>query len=156
MHTEYIQYCTCDSCCCPGTFGQPHKWNIHDSSTFEHPMIPHDVLMDPSIPGCKTESSSPPPPDTVTVEVEENVANEQEQDMLVDEVRCELPLIVNAIHMMSLLFELLCQEPHTHCSIQARAQLASSASSIHIRYCTKVFMLRLRRKDIWFLSLPHK
>ena len=34
-----------------GTFGQPLKWNIYDSSSFQHPMAPYDVLMDPgSIP----------------------------------------------------------------------------------------------------------
>jgi hypothetical protein len=68
-----------------GTFGQPQKWNIYDASTFEHPMIPHDVLMDPNIPGCTTESSAAPL-DTATVEEEENEADEQEQDMEIDEV----------------------------------------------------------------------
>ncbi|XP_066918416.1 cilia- and flagella-associated protein 337-like isoform X1 [Clytia hemisphaerica] len=34
-----------------GTFGQPLKWNIYDCSSFQHPMAPYDVLMDPgSIP----------------------------------------------------------------------------------------------------------
>ena len=30
-----------------GTFGQPDTWDIHDSDTFQHPMVPYDVLIDP-------------------------------------------------------------------------------------------------------------
>ena len=34
-----------------GTFGQPLKWDIYDSSSYQHPMAPYDVLVDPgSIP----------------------------------------------------------------------------------------------------------
>lgn len=33
--------------CCTGTFGQPDQWDIHNSSTFLHPMVPYDVLIDP-------------------------------------------------------------------------------------------------------------
>lgn len=31
-----------------GTFGQPRKWDIYDSSSYQHPMAPYDVLMDPA------------------------------------------------------------------------------------------------------------
>lgn len=30
-----------------GTFGQPTAWNIYDSASFQHPMVPYDVLVDP-------------------------------------------------------------------------------------------------------------
>lgn len=30
-----------------GTFGQQEPWNIYDKSTFAHPMVPYDVLIDP-------------------------------------------------------------------------------------------------------------
>jgi len=30
-----------------GTFGQPDLWDIYDSDTFQHPMVPYDVLVDP-------------------------------------------------------------------------------------------------------------
>jgi len=30
-----------------GTFGQPLKWDIYDSSSYQHPMAPYDVLVDP-------------------------------------------------------------------------------------------------------------
>lgn len=73
-----------------GTFGQPHHWNINNSSTFEHPMVPYDVLTDPlDIPGYQTDSSAPP--DVVTTDVEENGDNqEEEEDLAVEEVRCQL------------------------------------------------------------------
>jgi hypothetical protein len=39
---------------CPlykGTFGQPKIWDIHQEVSFQHPMVPYDVLVDPeSIP----------------------------------------------------------------------------------------------------------
>ena len=31
-----------------GTFGQPLKWDIYDSLSYQHPMAPYDVLMDPA------------------------------------------------------------------------------------------------------------
>ena len=30
-----------------GTFGQANTWDIYDSDTFHHPMVPYDVLVDP-------------------------------------------------------------------------------------------------------------
>ena len=34
-----------------GTLGQPKHWDIYDPSTYQHPMAPYDVLVDPvSIP----------------------------------------------------------------------------------------------------------
>ena len=30
-----------------GTFGQPDAWNIYNYSSFQHPMVPYDVLVDP-------------------------------------------------------------------------------------------------------------
>ena len=33
--------------CLVGTFGQPDTWDIYDSDTFQHPMVPYDVLVDP-------------------------------------------------------------------------------------------------------------
>jgi len=33
--------------CLAGTFGQPDLWDIYDSDTFQHPMVPYDVLVDP-------------------------------------------------------------------------------------------------------------
>jgi len=34
-----------------GSLGQPNKWNIHAKDTYQHPMAPYDVLVDPeSIP----------------------------------------------------------------------------------------------------------
>ena len=30
-----------------GTFGQPDPWDIYNSATFHHPMVPYDVLIDP-------------------------------------------------------------------------------------------------------------
>ncbi|CAC5376425.1 unnamed protein product [Mytilus coruscus] len=46
-----------------GTFGQPEQWDLYNTSTFCHPMVPYDVLIDPmSLPsqpvlkeGTKTE-----------------------------------------------------------------------------------------------------
>jgi len=34
--------------CLVGTFGQPDLWDIYDSDTFQHPMAPYDVLVDPA------------------------------------------------------------------------------------------------------------
>ena len=31
----------------PGTFGQPDWWDIYNKSTYQHPMVPYDVLVDP-------------------------------------------------------------------------------------------------------------
>jgi len=31
-----------------GTFGQPKMWDIYDVTSYQHPMAPYDVLMDPS------------------------------------------------------------------------------------------------------------
>lgn len=34
-----------------GTFGQPKLWDIHQDVSYQHPMVPYDVLVDPqSIP----------------------------------------------------------------------------------------------------------
>lgn len=34
-----------------GTFGQPKLWDIHQEVSYQHPMVPYDVLVDPqSIP----------------------------------------------------------------------------------------------------------
>jgi len=33
--------------CAVGTFGQPDAWDIYDVNTFQHPMVPYDVLVDP-------------------------------------------------------------------------------------------------------------
>lgn len=33
--------------CLVGTFGQPDTWDIYDSDTYQHPMVPYDVLVDP-------------------------------------------------------------------------------------------------------------
>ncbi len=30
-----------------GTFGQSDPWDIYNPSTFQHPMVPYDVLVDP-------------------------------------------------------------------------------------------------------------
>ncbi|VDI17610.1 Hypothetical predicted protein [Mytilus galloprovincialis] len=30
-----------------GTFGQPEQWDLYNMSTFCHPMVPYDVLIDP-------------------------------------------------------------------------------------------------------------
>ncbi len=30
-----------------GTFGQPDPWDMFDKTTFQHPMVPYDVLIDP-------------------------------------------------------------------------------------------------------------
>ncbi|XP_076070807.1 cilia- and flagella-associated protein 337-like isoform X4 [Mytilus galloprovincialis] len=30
-----------------GTFGQPEQWDLYNTSTFCHPMVPYDVLIDP-------------------------------------------------------------------------------------------------------------
>ncbi len=30
-----------------GTFGQPEPWDVYNPSTFQHPMVPYDVLIDP-------------------------------------------------------------------------------------------------------------
>ena len=46
-----------------GTFGQPEQWDLYNTATFFHPMVPYDVLIDPmSLPshpvlkeGSKTE-----------------------------------------------------------------------------------------------------
>ena len=68
-----------------GTFGQTQQWNTHDSSTFEHPMVPSDVLRDPiEMQGQQIDTS---PPDIVTVDIEDNVYdNEQNgEDMEADE-----------------------------------------------------------------------
>lgn len=31
-----------------GTFGQPLKWDIYDTTSYQHPMAPYDVLVDPA------------------------------------------------------------------------------------------------------------
>ncbi|VDN34332.1 unnamed protein product [Dibothriocephalus latus] len=42
-----------------GTFGQPVRWNLNDPSTFQSPMLPFDVLIDPlSIPEVLPEETS--------------------------------------------------------------------------------------------------
>ncbi|XP_069131359.1 LOW QUALITY PROTEIN: cilia- and flagella-associated protein 337-like [Argopecten irradians] len=30
-----------------GTYGQPEPWDLYDPSSFQHPMVPYDVLIDP-------------------------------------------------------------------------------------------------------------
>ena len=30
-----------------GTFGQPELWDIYNPATYQHPMVPYDVLVDP-------------------------------------------------------------------------------------------------------------
>lgn len=30
-----------------GVFGQPDPWDIYNSATYQHPMVPYDVLIDP-------------------------------------------------------------------------------------------------------------
>ena len=30
-----------------GTFGQPELWDIYNPMTYQHPMVPYDVLVDP-------------------------------------------------------------------------------------------------------------
>ncbi|WAQ98652.1 hypothetical protein MAR_023025 [Mya arenaria] len=30
-----------------GTFGQPDPWDIYNQGTWQHPMVPYDVLIDP-------------------------------------------------------------------------------------------------------------
>lgn len=30
-----------------GTLGQPEQWDLHNPATFQHPMVPYDVLVDP-------------------------------------------------------------------------------------------------------------
>ena len=30
-----------------GTFGQPDPWDIYNQSSWQHPMVPYDVLIDP-------------------------------------------------------------------------------------------------------------
>lgn len=38
-----------------GTFGQPNVWDITAPSTYQHPMAPYDVLVDPlSVPNHPT------------------------------------------------------------------------------------------------------
>ena len=32
---------------CSGTFGQPEAWNIYNFGSYQHPMVPYDVLIDP-------------------------------------------------------------------------------------------------------------
>ncbi|XP_057313413.1 WD repeat-containing protein on Y chromosome-like isoform X1 [Hydractinia symbiolongicarpus] len=52
-----------------GTFGQPKMWDIYDASTFQHPMAPYDVLMDPgSLPEISAEIISAESDDEVTAE----------------------------------------------------------------------------------------
>ena len=36
-----------DHICVLGTFGQPDAWDIHNPATYQHPMVPYDVLIDP-------------------------------------------------------------------------------------------------------------
>ena len=33
--------------CLPGTFGQPEPWDVYSVKSFQHPMVPYDVLIDP-------------------------------------------------------------------------------------------------------------
>jgi hypothetical protein len=33
--------------CVSGTFGQPEMWDIYNPTTYQHPMVPYDVLVDP-------------------------------------------------------------------------------------------------------------
>ena len=43
-----------------GTFGQPDKWDIYRESTFQHPRVPYDVLVDPlSLPDHPIISGKP-------------------------------------------------------------------------------------------------
>lgn len=36
-----------------GTFGQSESWSIHISSSWKHPAVPYEVLIDPlSVPDC--------------------------------------------------------------------------------------------------------
>lgn len=30
-----------------GTFGQPVPWDVYNPATYQHPMVPYDVLVDP-------------------------------------------------------------------------------------------------------------
>lgn len=31
----------------PGTLGQPDPWDIYNRDSYQHPMVPYDVLVDP-------------------------------------------------------------------------------------------------------------
>ena len=31
----------------PGTFGQSESWDVYNMKTYQHPMVPYDVLIDP-------------------------------------------------------------------------------------------------------------
>src|SRR6218665_1603346 len=48
-----VYVCCCSSVSCrlsflfPGVFGQPDPWDIYNSATYQHPMVPYDVLIDP-------------------------------------------------------------------------------------------------------------
>ena len=31
----------------PGTFGQSESWDVYNIKSYQHPMVPYDVLIDP-------------------------------------------------------------------------------------------------------------
>ena len=65
-----------------GTFGQPKMWDIHQDVSFQHPMVPYDVLVDPqSIPTHPVFESDQDLVDVI--EDDENLESEHEMETVV-------------------------------------------------------------------------
>lgn len=56
-----------------GTFGQPKPWDINETISYQHPMAPYDVLVDPqTLPSTPmTTESRPSTQETTSSETEE-------------------------------------------------------------------------------------
>ncbi len=35
-----------------GSFGQPHIWTLGDPSSYQYPLSPEDITLDPTLPSC--------------------------------------------------------------------------------------------------------
>ena len=63
-----------------GTFGQPDLWDIYNPSTYQHPMVPYDVLVDPmSLPVHPVIEERQSLEQVIFGEDEENDANDDEK-----------------------------------------------------------------------------
>nr|XP_006820825.1 PREDICTED: WD repeat-containing protein on Y chromosome-like [Saccoglossus kowalevskii] len=65
-----------------GTFGQQEPWDIYNRSTFAHPMVPYDVLVDPqSLPNHPILDGKPSAAQIIHAESLENGENQSEEEV---------------------------------------------------------------------------
>lgn len=60
-----------------GTFGQPEQWSLHTTSSWQHPAVPYEVLVDPlSMPAHTMLNSKTTPLDNLSSAKSEETSSE--------------------------------------------------------------------------------